>query len=101
MFMHRLQTGQPVVVLVIWVVFVVDGRTKNTTKSGLRECLSWSRKRHYHVRLQGKINAEQKENELRNKGIVVQAATKNILSEEAPEAYKNVDQVIENTSVQT
>ena len=45
-----------------------------------------------------KINAEQKENELRNKGIVVQAATKNILSEEAPEAYKNVDQVIENTS---
>ena len=47
--------------------------------------------------LQKQINAEQKENELRNKGIVVQAATKNILSEEAPEAYKNVDQVIENT----
>ena len=45
-----------------------------------------------------KINAEDKEIELRNKGIIVQAATKNILSEEAPEAYKNVDTVIENTT---
>ena len=43
------------------------------------------------------INAEAKENELRDKGIIVQAATKNILSEEAPEAYKDVDGVIENT----
>jgi tRNA-splicing ligase RtcB len=44
------------------------------------------------------INAEAKEMELRKKGIIVQAATKNILSEEAPEAYKNVDTVIENTT---
>jgi len=44
------------------------------------------------------INAERKENELRSKGIIVQAATKNILSEEAPEAYKDVDRVIENTN---
>ena len=44
------------------------------------------------------INAEAKENELRDKGIIVQAATKNILSEEAPEAYKDVDGVIENTT---
>ena len=44
------------------------------------------------------IDAEVKENELRNKGIIVQAATKNILSEEAPEAYKDVDGVIENTT---
>ena len=43
------------------------------------------------------INATAKEIELREKGIIVQAATKNILSEEAPEAYKNVDTVIENT----
>ena len=45
-----------------------------------------------------KINAESKHDELRSKGIIVQAATKNILSEEAPEAYKNVDRVIENTA---
>ena len=44
-----------------------------------------------------KINAEAKELELRKKGVIVQAATKNILSEEAPEAYKDVDTVIENT----
>ena len=44
------------------------------------------------------INAEEKESELRNKGIIVQAATKNILSEEAPEAYKDVDSVIKNTA---
>ncbi len=44
------------------------------------------------------INAKAKENELRDKGIIVQAASKNILSEEAPEAYKNVDRVIENTA---
>ena len=44
------------------------------------------------------INAEEKESELRNKGIIVQVATKNILSEEAPEAYKDVDGVIENTA---
>lgn len=43
------------------------------------------------------INAEAKEKELRKKGVIVQAATKNILSEEAPEAYKNVDRVIQNT----
>ena len=45
-----------------------------------------------------RIDAEGKESELRRKGIIVQAATKNILSEEAPEAYKDVDRVIENTS---
>ena len=44
------------------------------------------------------INADAKQNELKNKGVVVQAATKNILSEEAPEAYKDVDKVIENTA---
>ena len=44
------------------------------------------------------INADEKQNELKNKGVVVQAATKNILSEEAPEAYKDVDKVIENTA---
>ena len=46
-----------------------------------------------------KINPEAKEKELREKGIIVQAATKNILSEEAPEAYKNVDRVIQNTAI--
>tara|TARA_Y200000002_G_scaffold95402_1_gene77047 strand:+ start:2879 stop:4354 length:1476 start_codon:yes stop_codon:yes gene_type:complete len=45
-----------------------------------------------------KINSEAKEKELRDKGIIVQAATKNILSEEAPEAYKDVDRVIQNTA---
>lgn len=45
-----------------------------------------------------RIDAEGKERELRRKGIIVQAATKNILSEEAPEAYKDVDRVIENTT---
>jgi len=44
------------------------------------------------------INAEAKQSELRSKGIIVQAASKNILSEEAPEAYKDVDRVIENTA---
>ena len=43
------------------------------------------------------INAEAKRLELKEKGVIVQAASKNILSEEAPEAYKNVDTVIENT----
>lgn len=43
------------------------------------------------------INAEAKRLELREKGVIVQAASKNILAEEAPEAYKNVDTVIENT----
>ena len=46
-----------------------------------------------------KINSEAKEKELRDKGIIVQAATKNILSEEAPEAYKDVDRVIQNTAI--
>ena len=36
-------------------------------------------------------------NELNEQGVIVHAATKNILSEEAPAAYKNVDSVIENT----
>ena len=44
------------------------------------------------------IDAEAKQSELRSKGIIVQAASKNILSEEAPEAYKDVDRVIENTA---
>ena len=43
------------------------------------------------------INAEAKRLELKEKGVIVQVASKNILSEEAPEAYKNVDTVIENT----
>ena len=43
------------------------------------------------------INAEQKENELRNKGIVVKLQQKTFFRG-GSRAYKNVDQVIENTS---
>lgn len=43
------------------------------------------------------IDPEIQKNELNEQGVIVHAATKNILSEEAPAAYKNVDNVIENT----
>ena len=78
---------------------MVDGCTAGTAKNqafgsachGAGRALSRSAARQ-------RIDAEGKESELRRKGIIVQAATKNILSEEAPEAYKDVDRVIENTS---
>ena len=44
------------------------------------------------------INAEEKEIELQTRDHRKSAATKNILSEEAPEAYKDVDGVIEKYS---
>jgi tRNA-splicing ligase RtcB len=43
------------------------------------------------------IDPIKQKNELDEQGVIVHAATKNILSEEAPAAYKNVDNVIENT----
>lgn len=43
------------------------------------------------------IDPIKQKNELDERGVIVHAATKNILSEEAPAAYKNVDNVIENT----
>jgi tRNA-splicing ligase RtcB len=43
------------------------------------------------------IDPIKQKNELDEQGVIVHAATKNILSEEAPTAYKNVDNVIENT----
>ena len=43
------------------------------------------------------IDSMQLKRELEEKGIYVHAKTTNILSEEAPDAYKNVDEVIELT----
>ncbi|MDG1556838.1 MAG: RtcB family protein, partial [Candidatus Poseidoniaceae archaeon] len=43
------------------------------------------------------IDPVKQKNELDDQGVIVHAATKNILSEEAPAAYKNVDNVIKNT----
>ena len=43
------------------------------------------------------IDPEIQKNALDEQGVIVHAATKNILSEEAPAAYKDVDGVIENT----
>ena len=43
------------------------------------------------------IDPIKQKDELDEQGVIVHAATRNILSEEAPAAYKNVDKVIENT----
>ena len=43
------------------------------------------------------IDPDVQKSVLDEQGVIVHAATKNILSEEAPAAYKNVDNVIENT----
>lgn len=43
------------------------------------------------------IDPDVQKSVLDEQGVIVHAATKNILSEEAPSAYKNVDKVIENT----
>ena len=45
-----------------------------------------------------KIDSKQLLNELNKKGIQIHARTENVLSEEAPDAYKDVDQIIEMTS---
>ncbi len=44
------------------------------------------------------IDSKQLLDELNKKGIQIHARTENVLSEEAPEAYKNVDEIIEMTS---
>ncbi len=44
------------------------------------------------------INSKDLLNELNQKGILIHARTENVLSEEAPDAYKDVDQIIEMTS---
>ena len=44
-----------------------------------------------------KIDSKQLLNELNEKGIQIHARTENVLSEEAPEAYKDVDEIIKMT----
>ena len=100
--LHRTfaQTGQPVVVpgdmgMGSWLMAgpqTEQNQAFGSACHGAGRALSRSAARR-------KINPEAKEKELREKGIIVQAATKNILSEEAPEAYKNVDRVIQNTAI--
>ena len=41
------------------------------------------------------LKGEDIKEELREKGIVVQAGSMNSLAEEAPEAYKDIDEVVE------
>tara|TARA_B100000945_G_scaffold141256_1_gene113191 strand:+ start:14161 stop:15627 length:1467 start_codon:yes stop_codon:yes gene_type:complete len=44
------------------------------------------------------INSKELLNELKQKGIQIHARTENVLSEEAPDAYKDVDEIIKMTS---
>ena len=44
-----------------------------------------------------KIDSKQLLDELSSKGIQIHARTENVLSEEAPEAYKDVDEIIKMT----
>ena len=77
---------------------LVNGRPRNQQNQAFGSACHGAGRALSRSAARNQINADEKQNELKNKGVVVQAATKNILSEEAPEAYKDVDKVIENTA---
>ena len=93
----RAVSGQPVLVpgdmgTASWLLEGVDGnRAFNSSCHGAGRVLSRSQAKKL-------IDGVALQKELANKGIIVHANTPNIMSEEAPNAYKDVDEVISITN---
>ena len=87
--------GQPVLVpgdmgTASWVL----AGPKNGSNDAFSSSCHGAGRRLSRTAARNSIDSNQLRNELQTKGIYVHAKTSNILSEEAPDAYKNVDEVI-------
>ena len=90
--------GQPVLVpgdmgTASWVL----AGPKNGSNDAFSSSCHGAGRRLSRTAARNSIDSMQLKRELEEKGIYVHAKTTNILSEEAPDAYKNVDEVIELT----
>ena len=90
--------GQPVLVpgdmgTASWVL----AGPKNGSNDAFSSSCHGAGRRLSRTAARNSIDSMQLKKELEEKGIYVHAKTTNILSEEAPDAYKNVDEVIELT----